>query len=79
MLNITNKDKEFLSNFFAKNCDLKISLVRFPSYEDREKYVKDHLDCPEVFVRREYNGVETYLYIMEDFVKDGHVYQSKEK
>lgn len=62
-LNITNADKKYISALFAKNPDFAFEIQRFKTLEDRQYYLDEYKPEHEIFVRREYDGVETFVYL----------------
>lgn len=66
MLNITPKDKQLLSSFCHKNPFITFEFRVFKSSDDRAFYLREFRGAEEIFIRREYDGSETYLYLFED-------------
>lgn len=66
MLNITPKDKQLLSSFCHKNPFITFEFHVFKSSEDRAFFLREFSGGEEIFIRREYDGSETFLYIFED-------------
>lgn len=77
-LNITNADKKYISALFAKNPDFAIDIQRFKTLEDRQNYLQVYLPEHEIFVRREYDGVETFVYLTR-IVINNPIYKLKEQ
>ena len=77
-LNITNADKKYISALFAKNPDFAFDIRRFKTPEDRQHYLQVYLPEHEIFVRREYDGVETFVYLIQVVIPNP-IYKPKEQ
>lgn len=77
-LNITNADKKYISALFAKNPDFACDIRRFRILEDRQDFIQHYQPEHEIFVRREYDGVETFVYLYRVF-DPNPIYKPKEQ